>query len=162
MITDTVTVNSTNQAFGASSATATDVVASATQADLALTTSATPLLLSPGNDITYTQTVTNNGPASATGRQLYRADSYQYHLRFRLRSRRLDLYSPLAHSVTCTDPSMASGTSAAIIVVVNVAASVTATTITANSSVTATTTDPNSANNSTLLLPTSACFATSP
>ena len=42
VITDTVTVNATNQSFGANSATATDVVASATQADLALSTTATP------------------------------------------------------------------------------------------------------------------------
>jgi uncharacterized repeat protein (TIGR01451 family) len=67
VISDTATVNAGNQAFGASSATATDVVSTAAQADLALSTAATPVTVFPGNDITYTQTVTNNGPATASG-----------------------------------------------------------------------------------------------
>src|SRR4029077_12957449 len=67
LITDTVTVNATNQSFGASSATATDVVAAATQADVAFSTVATPATVYAGNSITYTQTVTNNGPAAAAG-----------------------------------------------------------------------------------------------
>jgi uncharacterized repeat protein (TIGR01451 family) len=47
-------------------ASATTVVATAGQADLAVTSTATPTLISPGNNITYTQTVTNNGPATVT------------------------------------------------------------------------------------------------
>ena len=66
VITDTATVNATNQSFGANSATATDVVATAIQADLALSTAAAPPTVLAGNDITYTQTITNNGPASAS------------------------------------------------------------------------------------------------
>ncbi len=67
VITDTATVTATNQAFGASSATATDVVASSSsQADLALTTAATPAAVFSGNDITYSQTITNNGPGTAS------------------------------------------------------------------------------------------------
>ncbi len=66
-ITDTATVNATNQAFGANSATANDVVAGAAQADLALTTATSPEGVLAGNNITYTETVTNNGPAAATG-----------------------------------------------------------------------------------------------
>src|SRR5208282_2907994 len=50
------------------SATATDVVATATQADLVTTNSASPSSVAAGGNITYTQTVTNNGPAvAATG-----------------------------------------------------------------------------------------------
>ena len=67
IITDTATVNATNQSFGANSATATDVVATAMQADLALSTAAAPPTVLAGNDITYTQTITNNGPAAASG-----------------------------------------------------------------------------------------------
>ena len=47
-------------------ATATTVVATAGQADLAVTASGTPSPASQGNNITYTQTVTNNGPATET------------------------------------------------------------------------------------------------
>jgi uncharacterized repeat protein (TIGR01451 family) len=49
------------------SATAADVVATATQADLVVTNSASPISVAAGNNVTYTQTVTNKGPAVATG-----------------------------------------------------------------------------------------------
>ena len=66
-ITNTATVNAGNQTGGANSAIATDTVTATTsQADLALTTAATPLSVFAGNDITYMQTITNNGPAAAT------------------------------------------------------------------------------------------------
>jgi uncharacterized repeat protein (TIGR01451 family) len=48
------------------SATATITVASAGQADLAVTVSATPNPVTQGNNITYTQSVINNGPAAET------------------------------------------------------------------------------------------------
>jgi len=51
----------------AATATANVLVALATQADLAVTSSASPNPVLAGNNITYTQTVTNNGPATATG-----------------------------------------------------------------------------------------------
>ena len=53
-ITDTVTVNATNQSFGANSASATVVVGTATQADLALSTAVTPPSVFAGNNLTYT------------------------------------------------------------------------------------------------------------
>jgi uncharacterized repeat protein (TIGR01451 family) len=139
IITDTVTVNSSNQAFGANSATITDVVATAGQADLALSTAATPAIVFPGNNITYTQTVTNNGPASAAGVTF--TETVPANTTF------VSVSAPAGwtcnNSVTCTDASLAAGTSADIIVVVNVAATVSVATITAASSVSATTTDPN-------------------
>jgi uncharacterized repeat protein (TIGR01451 family) len=46
--------------------TATTTVASAGQSDLAVTSSALPNPVTQGNNITYTQTVTNNGPVAAT------------------------------------------------------------------------------------------------
>ncbi|HKT87000.1 MAG TPA: hypothetical protein VJQ59_01095, partial [Candidatus Sulfotelmatobacter sp.] len=152
IITDTVTVNGSNQSFGASSSTATDVVASATQADLALTTAASPSTVLAGNDITYTQTVRNNGPAAATGVTFTEATptntTYQ------------SVSAPVGWTcttpavgatgtVTCTNPSLNAGSAANISVVVNVPATVTAASITAASSVSATTSDPNSSNNST-------------
>jgi uncharacterized repeat protein (TIGR01451 family) len=153
IITDTATVNSTNQAFGANSAIATDVVASsALQADLALNTAAAPLSVFSGNDITYTQMVTNNGPATATGLTFLEAVPANTTFASISIPAGWSCTTPAVGAtgnVTCTDPSLASGASADIIVVVNIASTIAATTITANSSISATTSDPNSANNST-------------
>ncbi len=155
VINDTVTVNATNQAFGANSAVATDVVATATQSDLALSTVATPLNVIAGNDITYTQTVTNNGPAAATNAQFVEATPANTTFASVSAPVGWTCTTPAvgaAGNVTCTDPSMASGTSADIIVVVNLASTVTAASITATSTVSSTTTDPNTTNNSTTVV----------
>jgi uncharacterized repeat protein (TIGR01451 family) len=147
VITDTVAVNSSNQAFGANSATATDVVATSTQADLALATSATPLTLIAGNDITYTQTVTNNGPAAAANVNF--TEAIPANTTFVSVSAPVGWSCTTTTSLVCTDTSLAAGSSANIIVAFNVAPSVAAGTITANSSVSSSTSDPYMANNST-------------
>ena len=65
--TATVTTTADDDSNSANNtATASDVVATATQADLVVTNSASPTSLAPGANVTYTQTVTNNGPAAAT------------------------------------------------------------------------------------------------
>ena len=150
IITDTATVNATNQAFGANSATATDVVATAIQADLALTTVGTPATVFPGNNITYTQTITNNGPAAASAVSF--TEAIPANTTFVSVSAPAGWTCVITASVTCTDPTLAAGASADIIVVVNVAPSVVVATITANSSISATTGDPNAANNSTTVV----------
>lgn len=150
VISDTATVNAGNQAFGANSATATDVVASAGQADLALSTAATPPTVIAGNNITYTQTVTNNGPASASSVSF--TEAIPANTTFVSFSAPAGWSCTVTTSVTCTDPSLASGASVDIIVVVNLAPTVSVATITANSSVSASTGDPNSANNSTTVV----------
>jgi uncharacterized repeat protein (TIGR01451 family) len=153
VITDTATANSTNQAFGASSAVATDVVASSsTQADLAVSTSSTPASVYSGNDITYIQTVTNNGPASSTNAVFTEVVPTNTTFASISAPAGWTCTTPAVGAtgtVTCTDASLASGASANIIVVVNVASSIAATTITATSTVSSSTADPNSANNST-------------
>jgi len=153
VITDTVTVSATNQAFGANSATATDVVATGTQADVALTTAATPSSVFAGNNITYTQTVTNNGPAASTGVSFSEATPGTTTFQSVLAPVGWTCTTPAVGAtgtVTCTDgSSLASTSSADIIVVVNVPAGTAAGTITATSTVTATTSDPTSANNTT-------------
>ncbi|MGA3349234.1 MAG: hypothetical protein ABSC33_09430, partial [Candidatus Sulfotelmatobacter sp.] len=153
VITDTATANATNQAFGASSAVATDVVASSsTQADLAVSTSSTPASVYSGNDITYIQTVTNNGPASSTNATFTEVVPTNTTFASISAPAGWTCTTPAVGAtgtVTCTDASLASGASANIIVVVNVASSIAATTITATSTVSSSTTDPNSANNST-------------
>ncbi len=152
VITDTATVNGTNQSYGANSATATDVVASATQADLALSTVATPSNVLAGNDVTYTQTITNNGPAAATGATFTEATPTNTTFASISAPAGWTCTTPAVGAtgtITCTNPSVAASTSADIIVVLNVPSTVTAASITAASSVSATTSDPNSANNST-------------
>ena len=66
-ITDTANVSSTTNEPdpNTNSASATVVVASAGQADMAVTASVSPNPVLAGNNVTFTQTVTNNGPAAA-------------------------------------------------------------------------------------------------
>ncbi|MGD0758118.1 MAG: C25 family cysteine peptidase [Candidatus Sulfotelmatobacter sp.] len=140
-ISDTATVNAANQAFLANAATATDVVGAATQADLVLTTAATPGTVLSGNDITYTQTVTNNGPAAATTASFTEVTPTNTTFASVSAPVGWTCTAPAVGAtgtVNCTDPSVASGTAADIIVVLNVAPTIAAGTITATSSVTAT------------------------
>jgi len=155
MITDTATVNATNQSFGANSATATDVVATATQADLALSTAATPPSVFAGNDITYTQTITNNGPAPASTVSFTEATPPNTTFQSVLAPAGWTCTTPAVGStgnVNCSVPTLAVNATADIVVVVNVPSTVAAGSITANSSVTATTSDPTAANNSTTVV----------
>lgn len=152
-LTDTVTVNAANQSFGANSATATDIVATGTQADVALSTAASPNPVFAGNDITYTQTVTNSGPAAATGLVFTEATPTNTNFQSVLAPAGWSCTTPAVGgtgNIRCTDAAnLASASAANIVVVVNVPANALSGTITANSSVASTTTDPNLANNST-------------
>ncbi len=152
VILDTVTVNASNQSFGSSSATATDVVGTAAQADLALSTAASPSTVLAGNDITYTQTVTNNGPGAASAANFTEATPPNTTFQSVVAPAGWTCTSPAVGgtgNVTCTNPMVAAGATANIIVVVNVAPTVVAATITAASTVSAATSDPTLANNST-------------
>jgi len=156
VITDTATVNASNQAYGANSAIATDVVGTATQADIALTTTPSPAGVYAGNSITYTQTITNNGPASSTGVQFTEPTPTNTTFESVLAPSGWTCTTPAVGStgnVVCTDTaSLASGGAADIVVVVNVPANTAGGSITANSSVTATTSDPTLSNNSTTVV----------
>ena len=153
VITDTVTVNATNQSFGANSATATDVVAGAGQADVALSTVATPPTVYAGNSITYTQRVTNNGPAAAAGVSFTEATPTNTTFQSVSAPAGWTCTTPAVGgtgTITCTDTAnLSSGSTADIVVVLNVPSSVAIGTITATSSVSATTSDPTAGNNST-------------
>lgn len=150
VITDTATVGASNDSFsGDNSATATDVVASAGQADLSLSTVATPSTVNAGNNIAYTQTVTNNGPAAASTVSF--TEAIPANTTFVSVSAPAGWTCTTTTSVTCTNPSLAAGASADIIIFVNVAPSVAAGTITANSSVSSATSDPTLSNNSTVV-----------
>ncbi len=67
-INDTATVSSTtaDPNLANNTATAADVVALATDADLVTTNSASPTSVAAGSNVTYTQSVTNLGPAVTT------------------------------------------------------------------------------------------------
>jgi len=67
-INDTATVSSTttDPNTANNTATAADVVALSTDADLITTNAAAPTSVAAGGNVTYTQSVTNNGPAAAT------------------------------------------------------------------------------------------------
>jgi uncharacterized repeat protein (TIGR01451 family) len=67
-INDTATVSSTttDPNTANNSATAADVVALSTDSDLIVTNTAAPTSVASGANVTYTQSVTNNGPAAAT------------------------------------------------------------------------------------------------
>lgn len=69
VISETANVSSsvTDANPGNNSATANVVVASAGQYDLAVTSSASPNPVLPGNNVTYTQTLIDNGPATVSG-----------------------------------------------------------------------------------------------
>ncbi len=152
ILSDTVIVNSSNQSYGASAAAASDVVAAATQADLALSTTAIPGSVLAGNDITYTQTVTNNGPAAASGATFTEATPANTIYQSVSAPAGWTCTTPVVGStgtVSCTNPSLAVGATANIIVVLNVPSTVAASSVTAASSVSATTTDPLISNNST-------------
>jgi len=156
IIADTVTVSATNQSFGANSASASDIVATATQADVALSTAGAPNPVMAGDNITYTQTVTNKGPAAAAGVTFMEATPTNTTFQSVLAPVGWTCTNPVVGAtgtVTCSDSSnLALASSADIILVVNVPSTVAAGSITANSSVTATTPDPNSVNNSTTVI----------
>ncbi len=154
VITDTVTVAAANDANpGNNSATATDLVATAAQADLSLSTSSSPSgFVLAGDNLTYTETITNNGPATATG--LSFTVSTPANTTFQA------VQSPAGWTcttpavggtgaITCTNPSMAAAQVTSINVIVRVnPTTADGTTITASSSISSAS-DPNAANNST-------------
>ncbi|MGP0020696.1 MAG: C25 family cysteine peptidase [Candidatus Sulfotelmatobacter sp.] len=140
-IVDTAMVTGTNQSYGANSAVANDVVAGAAQADLVLNAAGAPGTVIAGNSITYTETVTNLGPAAATAASFTEATPANTTYQSVLAPAGWTCTTPAVGgtgTVTCTDPSFAVGDTANIVVVLNVPSSVTVATITAPSSVTAT------------------------
>ncbi|MFY9561900.1 MAG: C25 family cysteine peptidase, partial [Terriglobales bacterium] len=157
VITDTVTVGAANDAnAGNNSATATDLVATAAQADLALSTSSSPSgQVLAGNNLAYTQTIANNGPAATATVTFTEATPANTTFQAVNAPAGWTCITPAVGAtgtVTCTNPSLAPGSVANINVTVKVnAATANGTTITANSSVSSTTSDPSAANNTTVV-----------
>jgi len=149
IIADTVTgASATHDSNPAdNSATVNIAVATATQADLSVTNSGSPNPVTPGNNITYAQSVTNAGPATAN------APVFTDPLPANTTA--VSLSGPagwtcVLATFTCTDTTnMAANTTANFTFVVKVNSNVASgTTITQTDSVSSTTGDPNGGNNS--------------
>jgi uncharacterized repeat protein (TIGR01451 family) len=145
-ITQTDTVASTTSDPNAGNNSATVNVSVADSADLSVTNAANPVPVQAGNNITYTQIVTNNGPSAATSVTLTDA--------LPANTTSVSLTGPVGWTCTlatliCTDPSLAPGAPATITYVVKVTAGTAAgTAINETVNVASTITDPNLVNNS--------------
>jgi len=155
VISDTVTVGAANDAnAGNNSATVTDLVATAAQADVSLSTSTSPSgFVLAGDNLTYAETIANNGPATATGLSFTMSTPANTTFQAVQAPAGWTCTTPIVGgtgAVTCTNASLAAGSVTNINLILNVnAATADGTTITANASVTSGSGDPNVTNNST-------------
>ncbi|HLK05475.1 MAG TPA: C25 family cysteine peptidase [Candidatus Acidoferrum sp.] len=154
VITDTASINSVTADPNPNSntASATVTVAGATQTDLAVSTSASPNPVLAGNNITFTQTVTNNGPLAAATDQF--TETVPANTTF------VSLGQPAGWvcttpavggtgAITCNAVTMAANTTASFPLVVKVTAgTASGTVISNNPAVSSVTGDPISSNNS--------------
>lgn len=139
--TATATSASTDPIPGNNSATATTTITPST-ADLAISKTSGSGVVTPGTNVTYTITVTNGGPATATGVSV--VDTLPAGVTFVSATPSQGTCSGTG-PVTCSLGSLTNGATATISLVVQSAA--TGGSITNTATVSSTTTDPNPANN---------------
>jgi len=149
--TETVTNNSSNDPYQSNNvATVNTVLASPTQADVAIVKSASPNPVSQQTNLTYTIQVTNNGPAVAENVTV--TDPLPTEVTFDSvsipASQGTCSENPSTATVSCTIPSLSVGGIATITINATVGTFSSATTATNTATVTASTSDPNTANNS--------------
>ena len=151
VITDTASVSAATTDPNPSSnvATVNVVVATAGQADLAVTKVGTPNPVLAGNKLTYTVVVTNNGPAAVANPLLTDTFSASESLTSSSVPTGWSCNAPSGTSFTCNGPAaMAANTSATFTFLMTVTAgTASGTTITNSASIGPTTNDPNTANN---------------
>ncbi len=151
VITDTANVSAATTDPNPSNnvATTTTIVATAGQADLALTKTGTPNPVLAGNNLTYTITVTNNGPAAAANVSM--KDTLPANTSFVSISTPAGWTCPAPSGgfETCTNPSVAANTTATFTMVLKVTAGTAPGTAITNSATvsSSSTTDPTNANN---------------
>ena len=116
--------------------------------DLAITKSASPNPATVGSNLTYTLTVTNNGPSSATG--VTTSDTLPGSVTFVSLSASQGTCSGTA-TVTCSHGSLANGASATVTIVVTPN---TTTTLSNTASVSGNESDPSTSNNSSTVITT--------
>lgn len=149
-ITDTISATSgTNDPnLANNSATVLTIVGAATTANLAITNAGTPNPVLAGNNITYTVTVTNNGPGTSSTVAFTEAVPTNTTFVSVTASSGTGGWTCSGASISCTIPTFASGASTTFTVVVTVGAgTASGTVITDTANVSAATTDPNPSNN---------------
>ncbi|PYX34324.1 MAG: hypothetical protein DMG80_02830 [Acidobacteria bacterium] len=155
-ITDTVTVSSSTDTNTANNSVNTNTtVATATQADLAMANTASAASVTAGSNITYTQTVSNRGPAIATA--LTFTETIPANTTFQsITQGTWTCITPAVGAtgtVSCTLAALAAAASSPITLVVQVSGiTPSGTVISDTASVSATTSDPGAANNSATAL----------
>jgi uncharacterized repeat protein (TIGR01451 family) len=129
-------------------ATTTQYVASATEADVSITKTASPEPVDQGTNLTYTLQITNNGPAVAQGVTVSDTLPGQVTYASVSTTQGSCTYTASSTLVSCTVGSMSVG--ALAVVTINVSANTfsSSTLSTNTATVSSTTTDPDSANNS--------------
>jgi uncharacterized repeat protein (TIGR01451 family) len=150
--TDSVSsgVNDTNLANN--TATVNTLVAAPASADISVTNSASPSTVAPSANITYTQSITNNGPSTATTVSFTEAIPTNTTFQSLTKPAAWSCTTPAVNgtgTVTCTIASLASGVTGNFSLVVKVnAGTATGTVITDTDMGSSAVTDPNSTNNS--------------
>jgi uncharacterized repeat protein (TIGR01451 family) len=127
-------------------ATSTTVVASPTQADLAIVKTASPQPVDQGTNLTYTLQVTNNGPAVAQNVTV--SDPLPSQVTYTSVSTTQGTCTQSSGTVSCSLGSLSVGSEVTIIINVNAATFSSTTYATNTATVSSSTGDPNSANNS--------------
>jgi len=153
-ITNTATVGSTtpDPLYGNNTASASVVVATPGQADVAISGSVSPNPVLAGNNITYQLTVTNNGPSPTSAAAVMVTDTLPAGVTFVSATPTVGSCSLAAGVITCSLGTLAAGSSVNITVIDAVNASTAAgTTITSAFTASSATSDPNPANNSVML-----------
>jgi uncharacterized repeat protein (TIGR01451 family) len=155
---DTVTSGTNDPNLANNTATATTTVGLATQADLAVTNTASSPTVTAGSNFTMTAVVTNNGPAAATG--VVFTEPTASNTAGTANATFVSLAVPSGWScttpatggtgtITCTISSFAVGATATFPIVMNVpSGTASGTVLSGTANIAAATPDPNSANNS--------------
>jgi uncharacterized repeat protein (TIGR01451 family) len=149
-ITDTISATSgtSDPNLANNSATVLTIVGAATTANLAITNAGTPNPVLAGNNITYTVTVTNNGPAASSTVAFTEAVPTNTTFVSVGATSGTGGWTCSATAISCSIPTLAAGASTTFTVVVKVGAgTASGTVITDTANVSAATTDPNPTNN---------------
>jgi uncharacterized repeat protein (TIGR01451 family) len=150
--TDSVSSSTDDNTLANNTATVSTLVSAATNADIAVTNSASPTTVAAGSTITYTQSLKNNGPATATTVAFSEAIPTNTTFASITKPSGWSCTTPSVGgtgNVNCTIGSLTSGGTAAFTLIVNVpTATPVGTTITDTDMGSSAVTDPNQANNS--------------